>query len=197
MDADRPGHITRLLAEVQRGDATANAELAELVYDELRRIARRHLRRERPNHTLQPTALVHEAYLLLVGQHGRDWQNRSHFFAVAAQIMRRVLVDYARASKAMKRGGGQIRSEHFDIDIPSQAIKVDEVLLVDDSLKRLEHFDSRQCRVVELRYFAGMTEEEVAEVLGVSERTVKRDWNMARSFLRADMDNPSKDKSHT
>lgn len=190
MDSARPGEITRLLTAVRHGDSRAGSELAALVYDDLRRIARRHLRRERPNHTLQPTALVHEIYLQLLGPDDRTWQNRSHFFAVASQAMRRILIDYARAAKARKRGGDQGVAGELTPDIPADAINLEEVLFVDAALKRLEQLDARQCRVVELRYFAGMTEEEVAEVLGVSPRTVKRDWNMARSFLRDEMARP-------
>ena len=186
MTYDGSGEITLLLTAAREGNAEAASELASAVYDELRRMARRRLRRERPNHTLQPTALVNEVYLHLVSQKDMNWQNRAHFFAVAAQLMRRILIDYARTCKAQKRGGEQGRPVTLEMDIPV-SVNLDEVLSVDTALHRLEEFDPRQSRVVELRYFAGMTEDEIAEILGVSVRTIKRDWNMARAFLRDQM----------
>jgi RNA polymerase sigma factor (TIGR02999 family) len=191
MESGSRGDITQLLAAVRLGRADAAAELAERVFDNLRRIARGRLRHERPNHTLQPTALVNEVFMQLVSQNDMNWQNRAHFFGVAAQLMRRILIDYARTVKAQKRGGGMGRLESLDVDVPGQVVNIEEVLSVDEALKHLEKIDPRQSRVVELRYFAGMTEEEVAEVLQVSVRTVKRDWNMARSFLRDEMSRAS------
>ena len=142
------------------------------------------MRAERKNHTLQPTALVNEAYMQLVGQEDKMWQNRSHFYAVAAQVMRRILIDHARSVQAQKRGGGMAHPIPIEFDTPVEVNNVEEVLAVDEALSRLERIDPRQSRIVELRYFAGMTEEEVAEALGLSVRTIKRDWNMARSFLK-------------
>jgi len=191
MESDSRGDITELLAAVRLGKADATAQLAERVFDNLRRIARGRLRHERPHHTLEPTELVNEVFMQLVAQSDRNWQNRSHFFAVAAQLMRRVLIDYARTVKAKKRGGVVGRPESLDLEAPGQAVNIEELLSVDQALKRLEEIDPRQGRVVELRYFAGMTEEEVAEVLQVSVRTVKRDWNMARSFLHDEMSSGS------
>jgi RNA polymerase sigma-70 factor (ECF subfamily) len=178
--------VTRLLVDMRQGVPGAETRLLGLVYRELRRIARQCLRNERPDHTLQPTALVHEAYLRLAGAGGVDWQNRAHFFAVSANTMRRILVDYARNRNARKRGGPAVR-----LDIP-EALMVSEqrseqVLQLDEALSRLAEFDPRQSKIVELRFFGGLTEEEIAEVLGVSARTVKRDWSMARAWLLGEM----------
>jgi RNA polymerase sigma-70 factor, ECF subfamily len=187
MQANISGEITHLLRSVKQGDADARARVAELVYGELRKIAQARMRRERHGHTLQPTALVNEAYIQLVAQEEKSWQSRSHFFAIAAQLMRRILIDHARSAKAKKRGGDQVRPAPLEFDVGVEPVDIDEVLGVDAALDRLAAIDPRQARVVELRYFAGMTEEEVAEILQVSTRTVKRDWNMARLFLREEM----------
>lgn len=179
------GEITRLLARVRTGDEQANAQLAPLIYDELRRLAAYYIRGERPDHTLQATALVHEAYIRLVGQ-DIDWQSRAHFFAVAAQVMRRVLVDYARAAKADKRAGKLHR-----IPLESALVYAEEqsgeLIALDEALERLGQWDPRQSRIVELRFFAGLSVEETAEVLGISTRTVKRDWSMARAWLYSEL----------
>jgi RNA polymerase sigma-70 factor, ECF subfamily len=183
---DRSGEITRLLTEFRGGNIEAKSQLLEAVYPDLRRIARRCLRNERPNHTLQATALVNEAYLQLVGQLDKDWQNRSHFFSVAAQLMRRILVDYAREKKAAKRDGGRTRVELNDtLAITDE--RLEEVLVIDEALLRLAEWDARQSRVVELRFFGGMTEDEVAELLGVTPRTVRRDWNVAKAWLHGEL----------
>jgi len=179
------GEITQLLARVRTGDEQANAQLAPLIYDELRRLAAYYIRSERPDHTLQATALVHEAYIKLVGQ-DIDWQSRAHFFAVAAQVMRRVLVDYARAAKADKRAGKLHR-----IPLESALVYAEEqsgeLIALDEALERLGQWDPRQSRIVELRFFAGLSVEETAEVLGISTRTVKRDWSMARAWLYSEL----------
>ena len=183
---DRPGDVTLLLRQVKAGDSAAESRLLELVYPQLRKIARQYLRRERTGHTLQPTALVNEAYMQLVGQMDKDWQNRSHFYAVAAQSMRRILVDYARQRKAAKRDGNRQRVELTDaLAIPGE--RLDEILAIDEALKRLAEFDPRRAKVVEMRFFGGMTEDEAAEVLGVAPRTVKRDWNAAKAWLHGEL----------
>lgn len=174
--------ITRLLAEYEAGDREALERLLPLVYDELRRLAAHYLRGERPGHTLQPTALVHEAWFKLVDQRDVRWQNRAHFLGVAAQQMRRILVDHARGHNRHKRGGDQVRLPLDDArDVPEER-DVDLVRL-DDALRDLAAIDPQQSRVVELRYFGGLTIEETAEAIGVSPATVKRDWAMARAWL--------------
>jgi RNA polymerase sigma-70 factor (ECF subfamily) len=177
-----PGDITLLLTELQTGNRAAESKLVPLVYDELRRVARRYMRGERADHTLQPTALVHEAYLRLIGQRNAQWQNRAHFFGVAAQLMRRILVDHARAHQAVKRGGSEAKLS-LDETLAFTEAKGADLLAVDEALTRLTERDPRQSRIVELRFFGGLTEDEAAEVLGVSTRTVKRDWNVARAWL--------------
>ena len=174
--------ITRLLGDWSRGDTAALEELLPIVYAELRRVARRELRRERIDHTLQPTALVNELYLRLVQQRSASWENRTQFFAVAAQLMRRILVDHARAQTAAKRGGSSPRvplSDADDVGIEPAF----EVLAVDRALTRLATLDADQARIVELRYFSGLTVEETAHVLGTSPRTVKREWRLAKAWL--------------
>jgi RNA polymerase sigma-70 factor, ECF subfamily len=180
--ADPPGDITVLLSELRAGNRSAESKLMPLVYSELRRVARRYMRSERPDHTLEPTALVHEAYLRLVGQREINWQNRAHFFGVAAQLMRRILVDHARARKAEKRGGHEPRLA-LDEGLAFTEEKSAELLALDEALTRLSQRDPRLGRAVELRFFAGLSEEEAAEVLGISTRTVKRDWQTARAWL--------------
>jgi RNA polymerase sigma factor (TIGR02999 family) len=184
--------ITGLLNKVANGDEQAAALLIPLVYRELRQLAVYRLRRERPNHTLQPTALVNEAYLKLAGQRDARWNNRAQFFAVASQAMRRVLVDYARNQKRTKRGGSLQKVTLEDVCVVSPQIS-EEVLAVNESLERLEQIDPRQARIVELRYFAGLSTEETAEALGISARTVIREWNVAKAWLYGDLKehNPS------
>jgi len=178
--------ITQLLHDVRAGNKEAESQLIEAVYPQLRRMAGRCIRGERPGHTLQATALVHQAYLQLVGQTDKEWQNRAHFFAVASQMMRRILVDYARQRKAGKRDGGRRRVELTEALALSED-RMDEILAIDEALNRLQQWDARQCRVVELRFFSGLTEEEAAEVLGVAPRTVKRDWNLAKAWLHGEL----------
>jgi RNA polymerase sigma factor (TIGR02999 family) len=184
---EAPDHeVTRLLHEWASGNEQAVTRLMELVYPELHRIAARHLRGERQGHTLQPTALVHEAYLRLAKQPDQDWQGRTHFFAVAARIVRRVLVDHARARQTVKRGEGHIAITLSDA---AGSVKPPEVGLLDldAALTALERLDAKQSQVVELRYFAGLSVEETAAVLRVSESSVKRDWVIAKTWLRQHM----------
>ena len=174
--------VTRLLREAQAGDRAALDELLPLVYRELRQIAARHLAQERPGHTLQATALVHEAYMRLIDQHSVDWRNRAHFFSIAAEMMRRVLVNHAVGRRAQKRGAGEtLLSLDEVVSFPNRQ-DVDLILL-DEALKRLAGLDALQARIVELRFFAGLTVEEVAEVLGVSDSEVKREWRSAKAWL--------------
>ncbi len=181
-----PHEVTRLLDAYGQGDREAMQRLLPYVYDELRAIAQRHLRRERGDHTLNPTALVHEVYFRLVDQTRKGWNDRVHFYAVAATAMRRILVDYARARRAEKRGGG-VAPIPLEQAGELSAARADELVLLDDALERLAHFDARQARVVECRYFAGLTIEETAEALGVSPTTVKHDWALAKAWLYRDM----------
>ncbi len=180
---DNSQQITQLLNRWSNGDAEVLDNLMPLVYEELRRQASGYLRRERSNHTLQPTALINEAYLKLIDQRDVKWQNRAHFFAIAAQAMRRILVDYARERKREKRGGA---AENLPLDealtIVSQEKSVDLVAL-DEALNKLAKFDERQAKVVELRYFSGLSIDETAEVLNVSNITIRRDWSMAKAWL--------------
>jgi len=177
--------ITRLLRDWQAGSAPALERLIPLVYDELHTLASRYLSRERRDHTFQPTALVNEAFLKLAGQRDVDWQNRAHFFGIAAKLMRRILVDHARRDGRVKRGGGVKHLPLDVIDLPSPPIPVDAVdtCLLDAALSRLEALDPQQGRVVELRFFGGMTIEETAKVMGISSATIKREWAVARAWL--------------
>jgi RNA polymerase sigma factor (TIGR02999 family) len=185
-DADRP--ITRLLQEWQDGNAQALERLIPLVYDELRALASRHLAGERSHHTLQTTALVHEAYVKLAGQHSIGWKNRAHFFAIAAQLMRRILVDHARHAGRVKRGGGRPNLP-LDVEPPAApaAVDLEDAHALDQALTRLEALDAQQGRVVELRYFGGLTVEETAEVMGLSTATIKREWAVARAWLHREL----------
>jgi RNA polymerase sigma factor (TIGR02999 family) len=180
--ADRRGEVTRLLAELGRGGTTMVDRLMPILYEELRQMARRQIRRERADHTLDATALVHEAYVKLVGLDRMQWQNRAHFLAVAAQAMRRVLVDYAVSRKAQKRGGERHKVPLDDVCAGSpQPIEV--LVALDAALQKLEAVDARLTRVVECRYFGGMSVEEAAHALQVSPATIKRDWTLARAWL--------------
>jgi RNA polymerase sigma factor (TIGR02999 family) len=174
-------NITQLLIAWSGGDQTAFDELMPLIYDDLHRMARRHMRQQRPNHTLQTTALINEAYMRLVGEPGRTWQNRAHFFGVAAKAMRHVLVDYARKVSTQKRGG--VRPAPLNEAVVIAADRLDEVVALDDALIDLEKLNPRQCQVVELRYFGGLSVEETAENLKVSPDTVARNWRTARAWL--------------
>jgi RNA polymerase sigma factor (TIGR02999 family) len=186
---DSAGEITRLLDAMRAGDGAAESRLMEAVYPELRKIAARYLQRERVGHTLQPTALVNEAYLQLLGNAGAQLRNRSHFFAAAARSMRRILVDYARMRKAAKREGNRQRIELLDVLAISED-RLEEMIALDEALDKLAAFDPRQGRVVELRFFAGLTEDETAEVMGIAPRTVSREWNVARAWLHGELNGP-------
>jgi RNA polymerase sigma factor (TIGR02999 family) len=175
--------VTRLLLRWSQGDRSALEQLLPLVYAELRRMAARHLRRERNGHTLEPTALVHEVFLRLVDQREASWHNRAQFFGVAAQLMRRILVDYARARQAEKRGGSATLLSLEQAGEVAGPQAVADVLAVDEALERLAAHDPDQSRIVELRFFAGLTVDEVAHLLQRSERTVKREWRLARAWL--------------
>ncbi len=178
--------VTTLLNKLAEGDQEAAAQLIPLVYDELRRIAARRLRHERPGHTLEATALVHEAYLKLAGQPNARWQNRAQFFGVASQLMRRILVDYARTQQRIRRGGRQ-QKVSLDEVLLIAPDRTEELLAVHESLSRLEKLDPRQGRIVELRYFGGLSIDEAAQVLGVSAKTVMRDWNIAKTWLYGEL----------
>ena len=174
--------ITELLEQWSVGNQSALDRLYPLVYEELRRLARSYMKREPKGHTLQTTALINEASVRLVDQHNVHWQNRSHFFAISAQIMRRILVDHARRYLQAKRGGGALRVSLDEVMIVASE-RSEEVLMLDEALGNLARVDPRRCQVVELRYFAGLNNEEIASVLKISENTVMRDWNLARAWL--------------
>ena len=182
MSAPAQQEVTQLLIRLTDGDRAVLDELLPLIYGELRRVAAGYLRRESPGHTLQPTALVHEAYLRLVDQTQVRWQNRAHFLGVAAQMMRRILVDHARSRQAEKRGG-EFRKLSLDENIDVSDERAAELVNLDDALKKLAEIDPAKSRVVELRFFGGLSVEETAEVLGVSAPTVKRHWRLAKAWL--------------
>ncbi len=186
MESIVPGEITSLLKRVQDGDEKARALLVSAAYDELRRIASRRLRGERPGHTLQTTDLVHEAYLKLVNQRQTSWQNRAQFFGVAAEIMRRILVDHARARLSQKRGLG-VRPLPLDEALVFSVERSAELLDLDEALQRLAIKDRRAGRVVELRFFAGLSVKETAAVMKISPKTVRRDWDYGRAWLQAEL----------
>lgn len=181
--------VTVLLGQLAKGDGEAASRLIPVVYDELRRLATAYMRRERSDHTLQPTALVHEAYLKLVEQRSVDWQGRAHFFAIAAQMMRRILIDHARGHLREKRGEGEkpVPLNEALVFAPEQSL---ELVKLDQSLKRLAEIDPRQSQIVELRFFGGLTVEQTANVLAISPKTVKRDWNVAKAWLHGDLKKP-------
>ena len=181
------GDITRLLAEARGGDATAEAQLIEAIYSELHRLASSYMRRERPDHTLQPSALVNEAYLHLAGAAETGWESRGHFYAAAAKTMRRILIDHARKNLTGKRGGGWQRIDLEQAPVFSQD-EPEMWITLDTALQQLETLDPRQGKVVELRFFGGLTVEETASALGISEKTVKRDWAISRAWLQAELE---------
>ena len=181
-----PQNVTQLLIGWSKGDKEALDRLVPLVYDELRRQAARYLRHERVGHTLQTTALIHEAYLRLVDQKNVHWQNRAHFFGIAAQLMRRILVDHARTRKRAKRGGSDVRVSLSEATLEAKGKDLDIVAL-DEALERLAEIDVQQSRIVELRFFSGLTVEETAEVLSISTATVKRDWSIAKAWLHREI----------
>jgi RNA polymerase sigma factor (TIGR02999 family) len=182
----QPGEVTALLAAWRGGDADALDKLIPIVYEDLRRVAGRYMRSEESGHTLQTTALVHEAYLRLTREQDRTWENRAHFFAVAAQIMRNLLVDHARMATRAKRGGDAAElslEEAPEINTAPPSV----MLALDDALQRLAKVDPRASRIVELRYFVGLNNDEVANIIGISEKTVVRDWKTAKAWLRAEL----------
>jgi RNA polymerase sigma factor (TIGR02999 family) len=181
-----PAHITELLVAWNRGDEKSLEELIPAVEQELRRIAHRYMRRENPGHTLQTTALVNEAYLKLVDQTRVSWQNRAHFFAIAAQVMRRILINHARDRRAAKRGGDAAHLNLDDVFVLSEE-KADELIALDDALERLAKIDARRGKIVEMRFFGGLSIEETAHVLKVAQSTVSQDWRLARAWLHAEI----------
>jgi RNA polymerase sigma factor (TIGR02999 family) len=176
--------ITKFLDEIKSGNKAALEELLPLVYDELRRLANSYLRRERSNHTLQPTALVHEAYLRLIGQNSEiAWENRAYFFGVAARLMREILIEYARARSRQKRGGELKTQIALDAAVSFSNQNQLDIVAVDEALTKLENLDERQARIVEMKFFGGLTIEEIGEVLSISPATVKREWSSAKLLL--------------
>lgn len=182
MPTSAPHEITQLLADWGRGDRAALEKLFPIVHTELRRIARRQMSQERPGHTLQATALVNEAYLKLAGQQEFEWHNRSHFFAVCAQVMRHILIDHARAHARDKRGGGAVQVSLNEVAVTAEE-QPDHLIALDNALRFLERVDPQKGRIVEMRYFAGMSIEETAEVLDISPRTVRREWQRSKAWL--------------
>jgi RNA polymerase sigma factor (TIGR02999 family) len=178
--------VTQLLVAWGNGDQAARDQLMPLVYAELHRLAHRHIKKERPGHTLQTSALVNEAFVRLVDQRDVQWQSRAHFFGIAAQMMRRILVDYARKRRFAKRGGNQVQVS-LNEDVLAATQRSAEVVLLDDALTQLAEIDERKSKVVELKFFGGLSIEEIAEVLGVSPGTVMRDWTLAKAWLRRAM----------
>ena len=178
--------LTQLLIDWSNGDQAAIDKLMPLVYEELRRLARHYMRRERPGHTLQTSALINEAYMRLVDQQNISWKNRAHFFGISARLMRQILVDHARAHNNAKRGGDQQKVPLDDIASLSKN-RAYEIVALDDALQSLSTIDPQQTKIVELRFFGGLTIEETAEVLGISHATVEREWSMARAWLRKEM----------
>jgi RNA polymerase sigma-70 factor (ECF subfamily) len=181
---DTPGRVTELLRAWNRGSREALDELVPVVYTELRRLARRQLARERPDHTLEPAALANEAFLRIAGYQRVGWQDRAHFFAIAARIMRRILVDHARRRRARKRGASPTRVSSVDLVVPARSVDIEAL---EEALTRLEALDPRQGQVVELRYFGGLSVAETAEALQISPATVKRNWSVAKLWLRREL----------
>lgn len=178
--------VTILLVELTKGNKAAAPKLIPMVYEELRRLADGYMRRERGDHTLQATALVHEAYLKLVEQRSVDWKSRAHFFGIAAQVMRRILVDHARGHLRGKRGAGlqEVPIDEALVFVPEQSL---ELIKLDEALERLTKLDPRQGKIVELRFFGGLTVEQTADLLGISPKTVKRDWSIAKAWLHGEV----------
>jgi RNA polymerase sigma factor (TIGR02999 family) len=200
---DGDSQITRLLIDWSAGKEAALDALTPLVYAELKAMAARHLRRERDSHTLQPTGLVHEAFLRLVGRKDPSWQNREHFYRLASRLMRRILIDHARARQAVKRGSGQDKLSLKQLGLtlegggemllaaPENPVEAFDLLSIDAALNKLEALDGRQARIVELRFFGGLSVEETAQLLKISEATVKRDWVMAKAYLARELAIPA------
>ncbi len=185
-----PAGVTALLQQIRQGDRAAESDLIPLIYNQLQAIARRQMAHERPDHSLQATILVHEAFLRLVGNSQIDWSNRAHFFALASRVMRRMLVDHARAANAQKRPGPRQKVE-LDSALVFVEAQAADVVSLDQALERLAAWDARQCRVVEMHFFGGLGFEEIGEVLTISTRTAKRDWSMARAWLYRELSKTS------
>lgn len=194
MDAQATNEITRLLADWSKGDQAALDQLTPLVYQELHKLAHAYLNRERSGHTLQPTALIHEAYLRLIDQNIEKWQSRTHFYGVAAHLMRQILVEHARSRSAGKRGGGIVNLA-LDEALDYSQDQAAELIALDDALTSLAAFDARKCRVIELRYFGGLSVEETAEVLNISVPTVVRDQRMAQAWLHRELNRGAEDEA--
>ena len=174
--------LTLMLRAIERGEKQVSEDLLPLVYEELRRLAAMRMAQEAAGHTLQPTALVHEAWLRLMGDQPQTWENRAHFFGAAAEAMRRILIEHARRKSRLKRGGGQVALDIADLDIAA-ALPDEKILLVDEALERLKVQDPEKAKVVVLKFFGGLTNEEVGRILGESERTVRRQWNYSKAWL--------------
>jgi len=183
MNDQSPNGITQMLIELTDGNQEVVNQILPHIYDELKRLASSYLRRERPDHTLQPTALVHEAYMKLIDQKRVQWQNRAHFFGIAAQVMRRILMDHARKHQADKRGGDAEKLPIEEVILVVSHEKSAELIALDDALKELAKMDEQKARIVELRYFGGLSIEETAEVMGVSVPTINRQWRVAKAWL--------------
>ena len=181
------GEVTLLLTELREGNQEAANRLMPLIYSELRRMAGSYMQRERPGHTLQATALVNEVYMRLAGGESAPWQNRAHFFGIAAHAMREVLLDYARRHIAGKRGGKDAHKVEIDVELRGVSPKIENVIAIDEALERLARIDPRQSRLIELRFFAGLSVEEAAEVMGVSPMTIKREWRSAKAWLHREL----------
>jgi RNA polymerase sigma-70 factor, ECF subfamily len=186
MKSSRSSRVTQLLEKFEPGDRPAEEQLFADIYTELRGLAARYLHRERKNHTLQPTALVHEAYLKLVGHTRVDWQGRAHFLAIAARAMRQILVDHARRHRAAKRGGNRHRIA-LDDNLVTESSRDVDLLTLEDALAKLTKLDPRQAQMIELRFFGGLSIAEVAKVMGISKRSVEREWTMVRAWLRREL----------
>ena len=186
MSEKQPSEITQILQDWNDGESDAKERLMPFVYDELRRQARILMLRERANHTLQPTALVHEAFMKLSEQSGIDWQNRNHFFGITSRLMRQILVDHARLHAAEKRGNNPIHFSIDDVQIPIEQ-RADSILMMNEILDKLAEFDEQQAKIVEMRFFGGMNNTEIAEALEISERTVGREWQSAKLWLFREM----------
>ena len=193
MAAAATHEVTQLLTDWQSGNKRALEQLMPLVYRELRKVAASYIKQERSDHTLQPTALIHESYLRMVEHEMPCWQNRAHFFGIAARLMRQILVDYARQRRATKRGSEQIRVSLERVEVKAISAEGERVLVLDAALTKLAKFDQRKSRVLEMRFFGGLTVEETAEVLHVSPDTVKRDWRLAKLWLLREMGGQARD----
>jgi RNA polymerase sigma factor (TIGR02999 family) len=184
---DASGDVTALLGQLRAGNQDVAGQLVPLIYGELHRIAGAQMRRERAGHTLQATAVVHEAYMRLAGEQEIQWQSRAHFFAIAARAMRQVLLDYARQRHAGKRGGEGAQKVEIDVDLLAGANRIEDIVAIDEVVTRLSELDQQQGRIVELRFFGGLSVEETAEAMGISDSTVKREWRLAKAWLHREL----------